>query len=197
MITLHRVTASFFDVLRTRPAIGAAFTSRHEIAGSDRVAVLSDGFWQRHFGGDPTAVGRMLTLNDESYTIAGIMPAGFAYPPGSTKPAEIWIPWAPTPQERVRGRGRSIYLQSIARLKQGVTLAQAQAQMSQVAASIALANPATNTGKGIGVRPLRDHFVGGSTRSWMLMLLAAVGIVLVIACAMCRWGRAGAVRGIS
>ncbi len=68
-------------------------------------------------------------------------------------------------------------------MKQGVSLAQAQAQMSQVAASIAAANPATNTGKGIGVRPLRDHFVGGSTRSWMLMLLAAVGIVLVIACA--------------
>jgi putative ABC transport system permease protein len=179
----HRVTASFFDVLRARPMLGEAFTSRNEVAGSDRVVVLSYGFWQRRFGGDPAAVGRMLALNGESYTIVGVMPAGFAYPPGAPQPAEVWTPWVPSPQERVRGGGRSIYLQSIARLRPDVSLEQAQARMSQVAAAIAAANPTTNTGHGIGVRPLRDHLVGGSTRSWMLMLLAAVGIILVIGCA--------------
>lgn len=183
VVTVHRVTASFFDVLRTRPAIGAAFTSRHEVAGSDRVAVLSDGFWRRQFGGESSAIGRTLSLNGESYEIVGIMSAGFAYPPGASKPAEIWTPWVPTAQEHVRGRGRSIYLQSVALLKPGMTIAQAEAQMSRVGESIAAANPASMIRKGVGVRPLRDHFVGGSTRSWMLMLLAAVGIVLVIACA--------------
>ena len=179
----HRVTSSFFDVLRARPTSGELFTSLNETTGSDRVVVLSHAFWQRRFGGDPSVVGRTLPLNSEPYQVVGVMPATFSYPPGAAQPAEIWVPWVPTPQERVRGGGRSIYLQSIARLKPGVSLAQAQAQMAQVAAAIATANPATNTGRGIGVRPLRDHLVGGSTQSWMLMLLAAVGIVLLIACA--------------
>jgi putative ABC transport system permease protein len=179
----QRVTASFFDVLGARPALGRLFTTRHEVAGSDRVVVLSHGFWQRHFGSDPSAVGRALPLNGESYEIVGVMPAGFGYPPGAARPAELWVPWVPSAQERVRGRGRSIYLASIARLRPGVSVAQAQAQMSQVAAAIVAANPAPTPGGGIGVRPLRDHLVGSSTRSWMLMLLGAVGIVLLIACA--------------
>ena len=178
----HRVTAAFFEVLRSRPMLGEVFTSRHEVAGSDRVVVLSHAFWRREFGGDRSVVGRMLALNGESYEIVGVMPPGFTYPVGAIQPAETWVPYVPTPTERVRGRGRSIYLQSIARLKPGVSIAQAQAQMSQVAETMAAANPATNTGRGIGVRPLRDHFVGSSTRSWMLMLLAAAGIVLLIAC---------------
>ena len=179
----HRVTASFFDVLQSRPMMGEPFTSRNEVTGSDHVVVLSHAFWQRQFGSDPSVVGRMLPLNGESYEVVGVMPAGFSYPPGAAKPAELWVPWVPTSQERVRGRGRSIYLQGIARLGPGVSIAQAQAQMSQIAERMAAANPATNTGHGIGVRPLRDHLVGTSTRSWMLMLLAAVGIVLMIACA--------------
>ena len=178
----HRVTAAFFEVLRARPMLGEVFTSRHEVAGSDRVVVLSHAFWRRELGGDRSVVGRMLALNGESYEIVGVMPPGFAYPAGAIQPAETWVPYVPTPTERVRGRGRSIYLQSIARLKPGVSIAQAQAQMSQVAETMAAANPATNRGRGIGVRPLRDHFVGSSTRSWMLMLLAAAGIVLLIAC---------------
>ncbi len=182
----HRVTASFFDVLRARPLLGAAFSSRDEVAGGDHGVVVSHGFWQRHFGGDPSSVGRTIAVNGESYTIVGVMPAGFAYPPGSPQPADIWTPWVPSPQDRIRGSGgtRSLGgLQSIARLAPGVSLDRAQAQMSQVAATIAGANPTTNASRGIGVRPLRDHLVGSSTRLWMLMLLAAVGIVLLITCA--------------
>jgi putative ABC transport system permease protein len=181
-----RVTASFFDVLRVRPMLGAAFTSRDEVGGSDRVVVLSHGFWQRHLGRDPAAVGRTLALNGESYTIVGVMPAGFAYPPGSPQPADLWTLWVLRPQDRVRAGSGARSLgghQSIARLKADVSLDQAQAQMSQVAATIASANPATNSRRGIGIRPLRDHLVGSSTRLWMLMLLGAVGIVLLITCA--------------
>ncbi|MGH9373869.1 MAG: ABC transporter permease, partial [Vicinamibacterales bacterium] len=182
----HSVTASFFDVLRARPMLGAVFTSRDEVAGSDRVVVVSHGLWQRHFGRDPSAVGRTLALNGESYSIVGVMPAGFAYPPGSPQPADVWTLWVPRPQDRVRGGSgaRSLgVVQAIARLRPDVSLDQAQAQLSQVAATIAAANATTNTGRGIGIRPLRDHLVGTSTRLWMLMLLAAVGIVLLIACA--------------
>ena len=117
-------------------------------------------------------------------TVVGVMPAGFSYPPGRGAASRDLDAVGPGPQERVRRRRLAqSYLQSIARLEPGVSIAQAQAQMSQVAETIAAANPATNTGHGIGVRPLRDHLVGSSTRSWMLMLLAAVGIVLLIACA--------------
>ena len=181
-----QVTASFFDVLRVPPMLGAVFTSRDAVAGNDRVVVLSHDFWQRHFGRDPAAVGRILALNGEAYTIAGVMPAGFAYPPGSSQPADFWTLWAPRPQDRMRGGSGARSLgghQSIARLKADVSLDQALAQMSQVAATIAAANGTTNTGRGIGIRPLRDHLVGSSTRLWMLMLLGAVGIVLLITCA--------------
>ena len=181
-----RVTASFFDVLRVRPMLGAVFTSRDEVAASDRVIVVSHAFWQRHLGRDPAAVGRVLALDGESYMIVGVMPAGFAYPPGSPQPADLWTLWVLRPQDRVRGGGGARSLgghQSIARLRADVSLDQAQAQLSQVAATIVAANPTTSTGRGIGIRPLRDHLVGTSTRLWMLMLLAAVGIVLLIACA--------------
>jgi predicted permease len=181
----QRVTASFFDVLRARPLVGAAFTSQNELTGSDRVVVVSHGFWRRYFGGDPAAVGRSIVFNDEPYSIVGVMPATFAYPPGSSQPAEFWTPWFVVPQNPVQGGAKALGggVQAIARLKSDVSLDQAQAQMSQVAATIAAANPPTNPGRRIGLRPLRDHLVGSSTRSWMLMLLAAVGIVLVIACA--------------
>jgi predicted permease len=182
----QRVTASFFDVLRARPMLGAAFTSQNELAGSDRQVVVSHGFWQRYFGGDPSAVGRSLVLNDEAYTTVGVMPARFSYPPGSSQPADFWTPWV-APQAPVGGGGGARALgggvQAIARLESDVSLDQAQAQLSQVAARIAAANSATDSGRRIGIRPLRDHLVGSTTRSWMLMLLAAVGIVLLIACA--------------
>ena len=188
----QRVTASFFDVLRARPMLGTLFTPDHEIAGSGHVIVVSHGFWQRHLGGDPAAVGRTVTVNGESYTVAGVMPAGFAYPPGSSQPADLWMPWVHGLQDRVRGGGgggrggaRAIggALQAIARLKPHVSLEHARTQMSQVAEAIAADNPSTNAARTIGIRPLRDHLVGSSTRSWMLMLLAAVAIVLLIACA--------------
>jgi predicted permease len=114
------------------------------------------------------------------------MPAGFAYPPGSPQPADLWTLWVLRPQDRVRAGSGARSLgghQSIARLKADVSLDEAQAQLSQVAATIAAANSTTNTGRGIGIRPLRDHLVGSSTRLWMLMLLGAVGIVLLITCA--------------
>jgi putative ABC transport system permease protein len=182
-VAASRATAGFFDVLRVRPAVGRAFTTEHEVDGRHRVAVLSDGFWRQRFGARPDIVGRTIPLEGESYEVLGIMPPGVTYPTGAPRPADLWVPYVVPPNERVRGRGISIYLQSIARLKPGVTLAQAQAHMDQIAAAIALANPGSRAARTFGVRPLRDHLVGASMQSWMMMLLASVAIVLLIACA--------------
>jgi putative ABC transport system permease protein len=178
------VTAPFFDVLRVQPAIGRAFTAENEIEGRERVVVLSDGLWRRRFGGDPSVIGRTIPLEGASYEIIGVMPPGFAYPVSSARPTDLWVPFVVPSNQRVRNpREFSFYLQSIARLKPGVSLSEAQAQMEQIALALEAEHPDWNKDRRIGVRPLRDHLVGTSTRSWMLMLLGAVGIVLLIACA--------------
>jgi putative ABC transport system permease protein len=185
----QRVTAPFFDVLRVRPAIGRVFTAENEASGRDRVALLSDAIWRRRFGGDPQVVGRTILLDDVEggegrYEVLGVMPPGFAYPVGVSRPTDIWIPYVVPADQRIRHpASRSTYLQTIARLKPGVSLAAAQTQMDQIAARLEREHPQWNRDSRIGVRPLIDHIVGSSTKSWLLMLLGAVGIVLLIACA--------------
>ena len=190
----QRVTASFFDVLRVRPAIGRAFSAANEVAGRDKVAVLSDGLWRRRFGADPNVIGRVVRLDDveggaESsggigYEIVGVMPPEFAYPVGQPRATDIWVPYVVPADQRIRNpQSFSRYLQVIARLSPGVSLDQARAQMDVLALAIERANPQWNKNRAIGVLPLVDHIVGAHMRSWMLMLLGAVGIVLLIACA--------------
>ena len=193
-IVPQRVTAGFFGVLAARPAIGGVFTSENEVSGRDRVAVLSDATWRRFFGADPQIVGRRIPLEDleggqsadESggYEVLGVMPPGFAYPVASSRPTDIWIPYVIPRDQRIRDpHSRASYLQVIARLKPGVSVAQAQAQMTQVATAIELANPIWNQDQTIGVRPLADHIIGTRIRSWMSLLLGAVALVLLIGCA--------------
>ena len=179
----QRVTAGFFDVLRVRPAIGRVFTSEAEVDGRDRVAVISDAFWRRRFAADPGIVGRTIPLDAGAFEVVGIMPAEFAYPVGVLRATDLWIPYVVPATERVRGRGYSIYLQTIARLKPGVTVAQAESQMDQVAKALQTTYPEWNRNVTFGVRPLIDHLLGARTRSWLLLLLGAVGLVLLIACA--------------
>ena len=180
----QRVTADFFKVLRVQPAFGRGPVADEEVDGRNRVAVLSDGLWRRRFGADPAIVGRTIPLDGGSYKVIGVMPADFTYPVGATRPTDLWVPYVVPADERIRNPQRvSIYLQTIARLKPGVSVERAQAQMDQVAAALEKAHPVWNKDSKIGVRPLRDHIVGGNTKSWMLMLLGAVAIVLLIACA--------------
>ena len=180
----QRVTAGFFRVLRVNPALGRPFTEENEVDGRHRVVVLSDALWRRRFGGDPSIVGRLIPMEGGTYEVLGVMPPGFEYPIGVARATEIWVPYVVPPDERTRNANyRSIYLQSIARLKPGVSIDQAQAQIDQIAAALRQTHPEWNKDNLAGVRPLRDHMVGANTRSWMLMLLGAVGIVLLIACA--------------
>jgi predicted permease len=173
-----RVSPSFFDVLRVAPAIGHTFTGE-----ADRAIVLGDAFWRRAFGGDATILGQIVTLDGEACEVVGVMPARFTWPVGAISPADVLVPYAVPATERERGRGHGFYLQAIARLKDNVTIEHAAAELSAVAARLEQAYPEWNGGTSIGVRPLLDHLVGGSVRSWMLMLLAGVGLVMLIACA--------------
>jgi putative ABC transport system permease protein len=185
----QRVTSGFFNVLRVAPAIGRPFNPDDETAGRDRVAILSDSLWRRRFSADPRVVGRIIPVEDleagpASYEVVGVMPPGFSYPVGAARPTDVWIPYVVPPEQRIRDpHRRSSYLQVIARLKRDVSFEQARAQMQQITAALLEANPAWNKGTEMALRPLVDHFVGGRVRSWMLMLLAAVGLVLLIACA--------------
>ena len=183
-LRLHRVTAQFFDVLRVRPALGPGFAPEHYAQGREKVMILSDGLWRRRFGGDPAIIGRTVPLEGGSVEVVGVMPAGFEYPVGAARPIDFWSPFAPTAEDTVRDpKSFSFYLQTIARLKPGITIEQAQAQMDQIALALEAEHPQWNKDRRVGVRPLRDHLVGARTKSWMLMLLGAVGIVLLIACA--------------
>ena len=179
-----RVTADFFAVLRVAPALGRTFTIENETDGRHRVALLSDGLWRRRFGSDPQIVGRTIPLEGGAVEVIGVMPPDFAYPLGAARPTDLWVPYVVPADERVRNpNSRSHYLSTIARLKPGVSVEQAQAQMDQVAAALRETHPQWNNDRFVGVRPLRDHLVGANTKSWMLMLLGAVAIVLLIACA--------------
>jgi putative ABC transport system permease protein len=189
----QRVTADFFKVLRVAPALGRTFTVDNETAGADRVALLSDALWRRRFGADPQIVGRLIPLellesgrgaDEAGYEVIGVLPPNFGYPVGAARPTDIWIPYVVPETDRLRDpKRRSTYLQVIARLKPDVALTQAQAQMDQIAAALERAHPAWNKDSRIGVRPLVDHFIGAQIKSWLLMLLAAVVMLLLIACA--------------
>src|SRR5688500_4887495 len=144
-IRAQRVTAGFFNVLREQPRLGRAFTSENETEGRDRVAVLSDGLWNRRFGGDPAIVGKTIPLEGGAFEVVGVMGPDFQYPIGSTRPTDLWVPYVVPQDERIRNPNSiSIYLSTIARLKPGVNIEQAQANMDQISATIRQAHPNWN-----------------------------------------------------
>jgi predicted permease len=171
---LH-VSPSLLDVLETPPALGRGFRS-----DDDHVILLSYGLWQRRFGGDSQILGRSLTLNGDSYQVVGVMPRGFQFPPFWQEKAELWAPLVFSPGRLHDRAGGSLRI--FARLKQGVSLDQARAEMADIAHHLEAAYPRTNAGTGASVRPL-DEAVTGRIRPALTALLAAVGFLLLIACA--------------
>jgi hypothetical protein len=141
----QRVTASFFDVLRVQPRIGRSFTSEHETEGRHLVAAISHGLWMRRFGGDPGAVGRTLPIEGGAYEVVGVMPPEFEYPVGAPRPTDLWVPYVVPASERIRQPGTvSLYLQTIARLKPGVSIEQAQANLDQISLALTSEHPVWN-----------------------------------------------------
>ena len=177
-----RSTADLFAVLRARPQLGRVFSAEHEIQGSHRVVVISDGLWHRRFGADPDIVGKTLVLGNVSREILGVMPAGFSWPVGVPERIDVWVPWVVPANEKSREGGRVRYLSLIGRLKPAVSPEQAQARLDQIRQSLAIQHPAWFKDEGLQVRPLIDAIVGDRVQSWMLMLLGAVVFVLLIAC---------------
>jgi putative ABC transport system permease protein len=182
------VSANLFDVLGVNPTVGRTFRAEEETPGSDQVVILSHGLWQRRFGSDPNLVGKTVLLDGLSYLVVGIMPPGFVFP-GMTgvlygfffsKPADVWIPLA-LPAEMLRNRSNH-FLEVVARLKPDTSLVQAGAEMDAMMQRIVQANPGELMGDHARVIPLREQSVG-TVRSGLLVLLAAVALVLLIACA--------------
>jgi putative ABC transport system permease protein len=178
-----RATADTFDVLRIGPALGRPFTAEHEVEGRHRVAVLSDALWRRRFGSDPSIVGRTITLDGGAFEVLGVMPPDTTHPVGAARATDIYVPFVVPASERIRRpHDQNFYLQVVGRLKPGTTVEQAEAQLAQIGAALREEHPEWNKDTLVGVRPLVDHIVGSRTKSWMLMLLGAVGLVLLIAC---------------
>jgi putative ABC transport system permease protein len=177
-----RVTWEFFPVLRVAPHLGRLLTPDDEIEGQHRRVVLSYGFWQRRFGGVADVIGQTLELNEEPWEIVGVLPRTFGYPVGAARPSEIFVPAAFRAEDRARGNSRNFNWTAIGRLKPGVSIAQAHDQMGRVSEALDLQHPKWGPGRRARVLTLHDHIVG-RVRSWMLMLLGAVGLLLAIACA--------------
>jgi predicted permease len=179
------VTAGFFHVLGLHPARGREFGASDEIPGNEQQAIISDRLWRGRFGADPNIVGRKITLDSRPFTIAGVMPPGTDHPGNEYngvahgETVDIWWPFAFRGDPNQRG---SHYMEVIGRLKKGKTAAQAQAEMDAMIARVNRQNPGALGGWQALVVPLYQEIVGPSERM-LLVLLGAVGLVLLIACA--------------
>jgi putative ABC transport system permease protein len=186
-ISVATVSASFFQVLGSRPIRGRDFTPEDEVAGHAPVAIIGYAIWQSHFGGDESIIGISVVLDSRSYQVVGVTPAGFDYPFDYLKDAQVWIPplrLAPELRDNMdvtqtRGFG---FLSVIARLKDGVTFDQAESEMTNITARLREQYPNTNNDRFNKVVTLQTHLVG-EVRPVLLLLLGAVFCVLLIACA--------------
>ena len=169
------VTPAFFALFRVNPVLGRTFTEEETLPGRFRVAVLSHSIWQRSYGSDPNVLGQTLQLSGAPYTIIGVLPPGFGYP----NEAQLWRPIPIDPKALNRGPH---YLQVLGRLKHGVTIEQAQAEMSAIASRLAQQYPDKIAGHGVNLE-LLSTVVVGDIGTALLVLFGAVGFVLLIACA--------------
>jgi putative ABC transport system permease protein len=172
-LTAARVTARFFELLGVEPVLGRRFAGERE-----RTALISHALWTSRFASDRGVIGRPMTLEGQPHTIIGVLPKEFHF--AGTGTIDVWVPWHI--REEARGDRYSHFLLVIGRLKPGVTMPQAQAEQSAIAKGIAEANPDTNKGWYARLRSMRDDFVG-DVRPALWILLAAVTVVLAIACA--------------
>jgi len=174
-----QMSADLFDALRVRAALGRVYTNDEDKPGANPVVVLSHGLWRRRFGGAPDIIGRALTLNDRSYTVIGVMPQGFAFPAR----VEMWVPVGPlSNQEMWKLRDTHPGLYAVARLKPGVTLEQARADMKNITTALEKQYPDSNQGSSAMVKPVLENYVSDIRRT-LYVLFGAVSFVLLIACA--------------
>jgi putative ABC transport system permease protein len=182
-LTGLQVSASFFSTLKVNPIFGRTFVSEEDKPGNDHVVVLSYGFWQRRFGGDPHIVGKPVTLDDKPYSVIGIMPASFQFSRSGN--VEIFVPGAPTPEMSMRYHRQWETFYMIGRLKPGIKFDQAQADLKVVTGQIRQQNPRWYPAESqwsLAARPLQEDFFGELQKP-LFFLWGAIGFVLLIACA--------------
>jgi putative ABC transport system permease protein len=176
-----RASGNFFDVLQVRPRLGRGFAPQDDRFGAPHVIVLGDEFWRARFGADPGIVGKQIRMDGEPYEVLGVMPPGFVSPEQFTERdrLEYIIPDCYEP-ETVNDRGTMLD-EAFARLKPGVTIQQARSEMSGITARLAKAYPKSNAGRQVVIEPAKEKLAAGS-RTALLVLLGAVGLILLIAC---------------
>ncbi len=170
------ITAGFFEALGVAPVLGRMFSMEDESAATSKIVVISYGFWQRRFGGEPSVVGRTLTLNEEPFEIVGVAPPGFQL----FNAVDFWRPLA---FDVGGGLVRRFHnLRVVGRLAPGVSMEQAQAELDVISKRLEAAYPESNTTWRMVIVPLHQIAVGNA-RASLLVLLGAVGLVLIIGCA--------------
>ena len=178
-VAAHAVTANFFPLFGVQPLVGRSFLPEEDQPGAPKVAVMSHSLWQSRYGGDRNILNRDIQLNGEKHTVIGVMPASFQFLEGEVR---LWVPLAMSAEDMANRRGH--YLKVVARLKPGVGLVQAQADMNAIMSRLAKDYPAETMEGRLGaiVTPLREQLVGDARNS-LIVLLVAVAFVLLIACA--------------
>jgi putative ABC transport system permease protein len=172
----YAVSANYLRILGVEPQIGRLYTDQEDRPGGPKVAILSDHLWRTTFHSDPNIIGRTITLDGTPHTVLAVMPRGFNYPTG----VEIWTPAAMAPASFEDFN--HTYVRILGRLRQGVTLSEAQHAVNALESQIAAAHPGTDTGNRVVLVPLREQ-LDGDIRKPLLILMSAVGILLLIACA--------------
>jgi len=175
----YMISASFFDTLRISPVLGRTFRVDDDQIGAAPVAMLGGGFWKRRFGSSPDIIGRPITLNGTAYTIVGVVPDTFTFY-GNMR--DVYTPIGQWNDPSFRDRRISVGARALGRLNPGFTLAQAQAEMDRVAHNLAVAYPEADAGHNIKLVSMKEDQVG-NVQPLLLVLLAAVGFLMLIACA--------------
>jgi predicted permease len=170
-------SASLFPLLGVKAPLGRTFAPEEDRAEGPQVVLLSYGFWRRHFAGSPEVLGKSITLDNKSYTIIGVLPADYQL----LVPSDVYVPFEPWAKTLPDDRNWHPGITAVGRLRTGVTLAQAQSEMKIIAGNLAQEYPIYDTGMGADVTSMRDRLVS-NVRPALLVMLAAVGLVLLIAC---------------
>ncbi|WP_058187582.1 ABC transporter permease [Terracidiphilus gabretensis] len=175
------ISTDFFSVLGLHPLIGRTFTAAEEQSGAAPVALISEGLWKRKFDGANNVLGQAITLDGHNYTIVGVIPSGFHLSFANFTERDVYVPIRQWINPYLMRRSAGLAIHGIARLKPGVTLQQASADMDEVTRNLAVAYPDANQGTGASIIPLKEEMVG-DVRPFLLVLMGAVGFVLLIAC---------------
>jgi predicted permease len=172
------VSASVLPVLGVAPAMGRNFTAQDDRPGEACTVMLTNNFWKQRFAGDPNMLGRVLTLSGAACTVVGVLPGDFQF----RRDARVYLPMEQWKSVELHTRESHPGIRAVGRLKPGVTMEAAQAELTSISAGIAQQFPATNAGHGARLAPMKDDMVG-NIRPMLLLLVGAVGFVLIIACA--------------